>query len=68
VDLIVDAAYIDFAPDELREAMISALKSLPEETLCYLCFLFLKDPFVLWLENRGFIALLQEQRTFGESR
>jgi aromatic-amino-acid transaminase len=42
VDLIVDAAYIDFAPDELREAMISALKSLPEETLCYLCFSFSK--------------------------
>jgi aromatic-amino-acid transaminase len=42
VDLIVDAAYIDFAPNELREGMIAALKGLPEETLCYLCFSFSK--------------------------
>jgi aromatic-amino-acid transaminase len=42
VDLIVDAAYIDFAPSALREGMISALKKLPKETLCYLCFSFSK--------------------------
>jgi aromatic-amino-acid transaminase len=42
VDLIVDAAYIDFAPEALREGMIKAIKSLPEETLCYLCFSFSK--------------------------
>ena len=42
VDLIIDAAYIDFAPELYRSGMIGALKRLPKETLCYFCFSFSK--------------------------
>ena len=42
MDLIIDAAYIDFAPLELKEGMIQAIKKLPKESLCYFCFSFSK--------------------------
>ena len=42
VDLIVDAAYIDFAPESYRVGMLAALKTLPEEAVCYFCFSFSK--------------------------
>jgi aromatic-amino-acid transaminase len=42
VDLIIDAAYIDFAPESYRSGMIAALKRLPKETICYFCFSFSK--------------------------
>ena len=42
VDLVIDAAYIDFAPASYRSGMIDALKRLPKETICYFCFSFSK--------------------------
>jgi aromatic-amino-acid transaminase len=42
VDLIIDAAYIDFAPESYRSGMINAIKRLAKETLCYFCFSFSK--------------------------
>jgi aromatic-amino-acid transaminase len=42
VDLIIDAAYIDYAKPESRAAMIKAVKSIPSEILVYFCFSFSK--------------------------
>jgi aromatic-amino-acid transaminase len=42
IDLIVDAAYVDYARLESRDAMIKAVKSLPGEIMTYFCFSFSK--------------------------
>jgi aromatic-amino-acid transaminase len=42
VDLIIDAAYIDFATPSQREGLLMAIKRLPEDVLCYFCFSFSK--------------------------
>jgi aromatic-amino-acid transaminase len=42
VDLIVDAAYIDYGDALYREEMKKSLKTLPNETLLFFCFSFSK--------------------------
>lgn len=42
VDLIIDAAYIDYAPAGRRDAMKKAVGQLPKGDACYFCFSYSK--------------------------